>query len=592
LIDGVFVKVTVLDQVPEDPATVSAWNNLVLQMERPEVFFSQQWAWAASRAFSESLRPLIFLIHDDGPLVGVAALATNPESPETASFLTASTADYCDLVSEPERRAAIWTIVSEETQKMGIRGLVLANVPAESRTLRALKTAAKSCHLHFYQRRSYDCGLISLRDEEERQNVLQFLARKEIERRGLKKLGQLGPVRVNHLSAERLDAAVRSIELAHISRFLAARRLSPLIGPERRLFLKELGRSLSAAGWLKISELEVNGRAIAWNYGFQFCASWFWYLPTFRMEYEKLSPGFCLIRLLAKEACSDLSVERLDLGLGNEAYKKRVSNAIFSTRYVLLSSSLLPHLTTIARHGAVTTVGRFPAVDRKIRRGRDWFDKWRSRIQENGLAATAVHSVTMARRRLAGREEIVFFEAPDMLMPDVIIPDESVVLKPIGWEDLALAAIDHARDHSTLDYLMRCGQRLRKGRATGYLLQDTGTQDAFHFLWVDAYDGFQLSEINTMLESEDPGAAMIFDCWTPTAQRGCGRYAAAIRLAAASLQKQQKRAWIFSEAKNAPSVRGIVAAGFQYRFSLVRTRVLFRTTLTQGSSKDRGLMAA
>ena len=158
------------------------------------------------------------------------------------------------------------------------------------------------------------------------------------------------------------------------------------------------------------------------------------------------------------------------------------------------------------------------------------------------------------------------------------------------WEDLARAAIDNAEDHATLEYLMRCGQRLRKGHAAGYFLQDTRTQVALHFLWVAPYDGFQLSEINTTLESKDPGAAMIYDCWTPVSQRGHGWYTAAIRLAADHLQKQQKRAWIFSAAKNAASVRGIVAAGFEYRYSMLSRKTPFGTTLSQrgGSARNAG----
>jgi len=62
------VKVTVLEKIPEDPEIILAWNNLVFRMERPEVFFTHQWALAASRAFSDSLCPLTFLVHESGRL--------------------------------------------------------------------------------------------------------------------------------------------------------------------------------------------------------------------------------------------------------------------------------------------------------------------------------------------------------------------------------------------------------------------------------------------------------------------------------------------------------------------------------------------
>ena len=51
------MNVAVLEKIPEDPEITLAWNNLVLQMERPEVFFTQQWALAASRAFSKKPLP-------------------------------------------------------------------------------------------------------------------------------------------------------------------------------------------------------------------------------------------------------------------------------------------------------------------------------------------------------------------------------------------------------------------------------------------------------------------------------------------------------------------------------------------------------
>jgi CelD/BcsL family acetyltransferase involved in cellulose biosynthesis len=573
--DGAPVKVTVLEKIPEDPEIIVAWNDLVFRMERPEVFFTHQWALAASRAFSDSLRPLTFLVYESGRLGGVAAMATNQDSPDTAFFLTASTADYCDIVSAPEAREAVLAATFQEMKKRSVRDLVLANVPLESHTLRAIRAVARSHRFHLEERPGYDCGVISLDDEEKRQTVLQSVGRKEREKRGLKKLGQLGPVGIAHLSAERLDTGLESIFAAQISRFLATNRLSPLIRPQRRFFLSELARLLNSAGWLKVSQLEVNGRPIAWNYGFRFFDSWFWYLPTFQIQYEESSPGSCLLRLLTEEACADLSVKRLDLGLGEEAYKERFSNDICSTRYVQLSNSMTRHLVNVGRHWLAASVGRFPGMDKQLRRGRESFRSLQSRIGETGVVATATHALTSAKRCFISEDELVFFEAPRMESENA-----SATLRPLGWEEIASAALNNADDEPTLEYFVRCAQRLRQGRATGYFLPGRGTQPS-HFLWVDLYDGFYLSEFNSRLESNDPNAAMIFDCWTPAAQRGRGNYATAIRLAAAYLQRQQRQVWIFSAAKNESSVRGILRAGFVYRFSLVRSRRLWHTALSR-----------
>jgi CelD/BcsL family acetyltransferase involved in cellulose biosynthesis len=568
--------VIVLEKIPEDSEIILAWNNLVFRMERPEVFFTHQWALAASRAFSDSLCPLTFLVYDSGQLSGVASLATNRESTDTAFFLTASTADYCDVVSSPETRGAVLAAVLQEMKRRNVRNLVLANVPSESRTLRALAVVAGSHHFHLHERPAYNCGVIRLGDKEQRQAVLRSVLGKDLEKRGLKKLSQLGPIRITHLNREQLDVGLQSIVDAQISRFLATNRLSPLIQPQRRFFLAELGRLLSSAGWLKVSQLEVDSRPVAWNFGFRFFDSWFWYLPAFQVQYEKSSPGSCLLRLLTEEACADPSVNRLDLGLGDEAYKERFSNAVCSTRYLQLSKNMSRHLVNVGRNWLAASAGRFPLVDKRIRKGRNSFHSLQGRIATTGVVATATHVLTRAKTSLLSEDEVAFFEAPQLNPSE----NESSALSSLAWENIAFAAMSNADDEPTLEYFARCAQRLRRGSATGYFLPGQGTQPS-HFLWVSPYDGFHLSEIDSRLESSDPSAFMIFDCWTPAAQRSQGNYARAIRSAAAYLQKQRRQVWIFSAVSNQPSVRGIMKAGFMYRFSLVRSRRLGQTTLSR-----------
>lgn len=363
-----------------------------------------------------------------------------------------------------------------------------------------------------------------------------------------------------------------------ISGFLATNRLSPLIQQERRVFLTQLAQLLTPAGWLKVSQLEVNGEAIAWNYGFRFLDSWFWYLPTFYIQYEESSPGSCLLRLLTEEACADPSVKRLDLGLGDEAYKERFSNGISSTRYVQLSKKLSRHVANVGRHWLAASVARLPAVDQKIRVGRGVFSGIQSRLGKDGLVATAEHVLTRVKRNVVSEDEIAFFEAPEI----AIAENETMALIPLSWKSIAGAAMKNASDEQTLHYLIRCAQRVRKGSSNGYCLQGYGIPPS-HFLWVDSYDGFHLAEIDSKLESNDPSAVIIFDCWTPAAQRGHAYYATAIRLAAACQQKQQRRVWIFSAVKNESSLRGVIKAGFLYRFSMVRNRTLGYTSLSRHS---------
>jgi CelD/BcsL family acetyltransferase involved in cellulose biosynthesis len=586
------VHVRVLKEIPEDPDLSEAWNKLVLAMENPEVFFTYQWALAASRGFQNILSPLLFLIYDFDRLAGVVALAVDRKAPRAAFFLTSSTADYCDLVSAPADRKAVLLALLGEIKNLGLNDLVFANVPSNSTTLEELPLVAGSQRFYVSSRTSYNCGVVQLGGEEQRENLLRTLASRSREKRALKKLTTLGSVKVIHLTEpEQIGGSLESIVSAQISRFLASDRVSPLVGPERRTFLRQLSSLLSHSGWLKISQLEIDGRPVAWNYGFRFGGSWFWYLPTFQMEYEHVSPGSCLLRLMVEESARDASVRWLDLGLGDEPYKDRFANDVRQTRYVHLSRGFQKHVGAVVRQMLSRTAERSPELGSKLRRARLFCQTATSRVQEAGVVASAGYAIRKAVRSVASLDEVLLFEAPEFqgrgfpAQGFLTQQDSPVELLPLTWEHLVEASISNAGDRATLRYLMRCARRLRTPAALGdhvrgFLLQDEAGRPV-HFLWIDNYNGFRLAEIGYRLDPSDPNAVMIFDCWTPTADRGRGHYATAIGQAAANLHDEGKAAWIFSGAKNAPSLRGIDKAGFVYRFSLVRRSKLRRATITR-----------
>jgi CelD/BcsL family acetyltransferase involved in cellulose biosynthesis len=575
------VRVEVLKEIPEDADLSEAWNTLVLAMDSPEVFLTYQWALAASRGFQKNLSPLLFLMYEFEQLVGVVALAIDPKAPRAAFFLTSSTADYCDIVSASENRRAVVLALLEEIQKLGLTDLVLANVPSNSVTLKELPSLAESSRFYITSRTAFDCGVVQMGDDSQRETLLQTLAGKSREKRALKRLTTLGSVKVIHLTEpEQIGASLESIISAQISRFLASNRVSPLVGSERRTFLRQLSDLLAHSGWLKISQLEIDGRPAAWNYGFRFGGSWFWYLPTFQMEYEHVSPGSCLLRLLVEEGARDASLKWLDLGLGDEPYKERFANDSRQTRYVHLSRGLGRHVVSVGRQMITKTAARFPQLGDELRKARALYQTAASRVQETGVVATARYSIRRAVRSVASQDEVLLFEAVELQVSEEGSEEPAIQLLPLIPEHLVEASISNAGDPLTLGYLMRCARRMRQPGSSGFLLQD-GEGRPVHFLWIDSYDGFHLSEIDHRLEPASPNAAMIFDCWTPAAHRGRGYYATAIRQAAANLRREGRTGWIFSGATNTSSLRGIVKAGFAYRFSLVRRRRLGRSITTR-----------
>src|SRR5215469_6935526 len=99
------LRLVVLNEIPEDAVLRRQWNELVVRVDQPQVFYTYEWSLAVQRAYSTTLHPLVFLAYDEKELLcGIAALATGPGG--RASFLCATTGDYCDFLSLSEHKRA------------------------------------------------------------------------------------------------------------------------------------------------------------------------------------------------------------------------------------------------------------------------------------------------------------------------------------------------------------------------------------------------------------------------------------------------------------------------------------------------------
>ncbi|MGA9546005.1 MAG: GNAT family N-acetyltransferase [Candidatus Sulfotelmatobacter sp.] len=362
------MRVVVLRKIPEEPSLLRQWDDLVLQMERPEVFYTSEWALAVQSAYQASLKPLLLLGYDGDHLAGVACLATDANE-QNVSFLAATTADYCDFLSHPQRRAEFVDKVFAELCQLGAGNLVLASLPADSATPAALHAAAEKHRFHLYMRPACLCVQVELGSAGQRREIKSALAGKKKLRRYLRTMEREGPVTFAHLQSEaEIHAALPEFMNAHVARFRSTHRISVLSTPERRFFLEELTRRFSGSQVVTLSMLVIGDRPVAWNYGFQFHGSWFWYQPTFDSRQEENSPGQCLLLRIVTEACDMNGIKEVDLGLGAEGYKDRFGNSTRQTLDVALTKSWSRHLHKIVRYRAASALKRSPKVESAVRR--------------------------------------------------------------------------------------------------------------------------------------------------------------------------------------------------------------------------------
>ncbi|MFZ0761939.1 MAG: hypothetical protein WAM69_18485, partial [Candidatus Sulfotelmatobacter sp.] len=187
-------------EIPEDPKLWRQWNELAVQMERPEVFYTCEWALAMQSAYQATLTPLLFLGYEGNLLVGVASLATDAAG-KGVSFLAATTGDYCEFLTAPPQRGEFVDAVFAELRKMQASFVALANLPEDSATPAALRAAAAKNGLHLHQRPAYLCAQVDLGTGEQRQKLKTTLENKKKLRHYLRAMEREGPVTFAHLQS-------------------------------------------------------------------------------------------------------------------------------------------------------------------------------------------------------------------------------------------------------------------------------------------------------------------------------------------------------------------------------------------------------
>jgi len=363
------LRLAVLKEIVEDANLRNQWNELVRRVDHPQVFYTYEWAFAVQRAYSATLHPLVFLAYDDNAsLCGLAALALDADDVR-ASFLCATTGDYCDFLALTEHKFVFVALVLAYLRSRGINEVTLTNLPADSTTLAAIRQSSAEFGYRSFARTAYICAQVSLREIERSigENKPVLPGRKMV-RRALKAIGQNLPVRLDHAcSWEEIEPILSEFARTHVSRFLATGRISNLATPERRSFLEELAKLLSGPRWVVLTRMMTGDKTIAWNYGFQFEGTWFWYQPTFDTSLERYSPGFCLLTKLIEEAVENPALRIVDLGLGAEEYKERFANQTRKTLYITLRSSVTKHVREIVRYRAAELIKKSPRLEAGIR---------------------------------------------------------------------------------------------------------------------------------------------------------------------------------------------------------------------------------
>ena len=541
------------------------------QMERPEVFYTYEWALAVYRAYGAQMVPRLLLAYEQDSLVGLVALAMDNSQQETF-FLASTTADYCDFICGPQRRAEFLGSVFAELKKLDIGMLRLANLPADSATLDALKQSARRHGYSVFSRAAYSCAQVVIDSAENRQTVKESVQRRM--RRYTKAMGKKATVKFSHSrSIAEIRAELPTFAKAHVARFLVTGRISNLARPERRVFLEELARSLSASGWVTLSRLMVDEQTVAWNFGFQFAGSWFWYQPTFTSSYQQYSPGLWLLSKIVEESCENPELSRIDLGLGAEGYKDRLATSGRETLHVTVTASALRCWKERVRYHSAAAIRSAPRLETWARAGMRYVSSLKSGYPRNLFRR--------CQKLLRDQSEFLFLQwSQEEFLGMRHFAPHSFAVQAIDLDLLATAAMHYIEDPETLAYLLRAAARLGSQESQGFALVDNEGLPR-HFCRVANFEKFVTTELKHPMKTPSTDCALIVDCWTPVSIRGQGHYRATIAAVASQLMTDGKSPWLVVPATNGTALRGAEEVGFVKMFSVLHKRVLFANTMVE-----------
>jgi len=209
---------------------------------------------------------------------------------------------------------------------------------------------------------------------------------------------------------------------------------------------------------------------------------------------------------------------------------------------------------------AIKTSPRLEATIRKdLRRIASLRQNWR----EKTAAGFASWAVSSASGRIHRSVALKFYR----WATDIAPMDDASVLLPLDFSELSRAVMRYEGDKETEDYLLRAAQRLQDSSCEGFVLHDSAGLPV-HFGWTMPFEGSQQPELRLRQDAADPNAVMIFDSWTPVAQRRRGYFRQAICCIAKQLAPIERSIWISFTEPNLAASRAIEKAGFQFMYSI------------------------
>jgi CelD/BcsL family acetyltransferase involved in cellulose biosynthesis len=302
------------------------WEGLAAAGHTDTVFQTWHWQKAWWETFSRG-RLLLTVAARGGRPVALAPLFADGGM---AFFIGSGGSDYLDFVGDTSDPAVLDALlVTVREQVPGFLGFRFYLVPDESPTGVRLREAACRLGLVCHEEGDLSAPVLDLNDPPGA--GLAAAAKKSLVRheRNLQRDGELSVRSLRR--GEEILPHLEEFFQQHVARWAVTPHPSPFHDPRQRAFYRRLCEVAGAAGWLRFTRVDWDGKPAAFHFGFCRGGSYLWYKPSFAVELARRSPGEVLLRRLLLAAVAE-GADAFDFGLGDEAFKHRFASRVRRVR--------------------------------------------------------------------------------------------------------------------------------------------------------------------------------------------------------------------------------------------------------------------
>ena len=299
----------------------------------PYVFSLPGWMEAWWRQFGADYKPLIFILHDDSGVLGVAPLKYRGD---TASFIgDVSVCDYLDFVIVPGREEVFVAALLEACVAQGVACLDLQTLRPDSVTLQHVLPFANSrgfdailaesdVSYEIALPGSFDAYLAGL-DSRQRSDIL----------RKRRRLGGLGADNFRMLEGQEVEGW--DVE-AFLGLMAESRRdKASFLTEEMRAYFFDITKAMAGNGCLRLGFLDIGAKTVAGVLGFDYNGTLYLYNSGYDPAYAELGVGL-ISKLEAIRWAIGRQKEVFDFMKGSEIYKERLGGkrvGLMASRVVL-----------------------------------------------------------------------------------------------------------------------------------------------------------------------------------------------------------------------------------------------------------------